>query len=289
MNILKSVNAVYRAGYTDYDGLDTFSVFPSRNIPLDALDPFLFLNHHGYQVYEPGNSGLPFGPHPHKGFETVTFIVEGDLVHKDSTGYSSNIRDGGIQWMTAGKGIIHSETSSEKFLQKGGPIEILQLWINLPSRLKNTPPHYIGLQKPELPEWSVDEDRVAITLVSGEWDGRKGPVPSLTDVTMATIRFKRDGALQVAVPQGKRVLFYVIRGKLNVNGSEAIMHELVEFGNEEGAIEVKASEDSLLLFGYASPTGEPIAASGPFVMNTQEEIRQAFVEYHEGKMGVWKH
>ena len=107
--MIKTIRAIYQAGYTDYDGLDTYRVMPTRNLPIDALDPFLFLNHHGHQVYQPNNQGLPFGPHPHKGFETVTFIVEGDLVHKDSTGFTSNIKAGGIQWMTAGKGIIHSE------------------------------------------------------------------------------------------------------------------------------------------------------------------------------------
>jgi redox-sensitive bicupin YhaK (pirin superfamily) len=108
---------------------------------MEGLDPFIFLNHHGPQTYRPQNQGLPFGPHPHRGFETVTFILEGDIMHQDTGGYKSTIAAGGIQWMTAGSGLIHSEVSSGEFKSQGGPLEILQLWLNLPARYKMTPPH----------------------------------------------------------------------------------------------------------------------------------------------------
>ena len=286
---IKTIKAVYRAGYTDYEGLATYAVMPTRNVPIDALDPFLFLNHHGLQTYGPDNPGLPFGPHPHKGFETVTFIIEGDLVHKDSTGFNSNIRAGGIQWMTAGRGIIHSETSSEEFQAAGGEIEILQLWLNLPARLKNVAPNYVGLQKDEIPQIPFDNAAVLVNQVSGDWGENKAPVQSLSDVHLSTIQFKKGGTLKVDVPTNRTVLFYVIRGAVMVNGSEAEMHDLVEFDHEGSAIEIIANEDSLIFFGHAQPNGEPIAAHGPFVMNTQEEIRQAFVDYQQGKFGVWPH
>src|SRR5439155_27053283 len=144
---MKIIKAKHKAEHEPIADLVTYRAMPTRMMPMNELDPFIFLNHHGWQQYPPNNAGLPFGPHPHKGFETVTFIIEGDLVHKDSTGYTSNIKKGGIQWMMAGSGIIHAELSSEEFKQNGGPVEILQLWLNLPSRLKNTAPHYIGLQK----------------------------------------------------------------------------------------------------------------------------------------------
>jgi redox-sensitive bicupin YhaK (pirin superfamily) len=114
---------------------------------MNLLDPFIFLNHHGRQKYLPNNHGLPFGPHPHRGFETVTFILEGDLMHKDSSGASSIITEGGVQWMTAGKGLIHAEISSDVFKAKGGPLELLQLWINLPAKFKMTEPKYTGTAK----------------------------------------------------------------------------------------------------------------------------------------------
>jgi len=283
----KTVHAIYRAGYTDYDGLDTYRVMPTRNVPIDALDPFLFLNHHGRQVFNPQNAGLPFGPHPHKGFETVTFIVEGDLVHKDSTGYTSNIKAGGIQWMTAGSGIIHSELSSEAFKQNGGGVEILQLWVNLPSRLKNTAPHYIGLQKEEVPEVPLGNGNGVVHLVSGSWNGIQAPIQSLADVHLSTIELQKGAQQDVLVPADRTVLFYIIKGSVQVNGEEAQMHDLVEFNREGENIRMQALENTLLLFGHAAPTNEPIVAHGPFVMNTQEEIRQAFVEYQQGKFGVW--
>jgi len=285
---MRSVKAIYRASYTDYDGLATYRVMPTNNVPIDALEPFIFLNHHGPQVYGPNNEGLPFGPHPHKGFETVTFILAGDIVHKDSSGFSSTIQAGGVQWMTAGRGIIHSENSSREFIQQGGPLEILQLWVNLPARFKNTPPNYIGLQKEQIPVVMLDEDKVQIHLVSGTWQQQAAPIQSLSHVSLSWVDIKKNGNYSVHIPATNTVLFYVIKGKVIVNGEAAESFELVEFANDAEAIEIKAEEDSIILLGYALPNAEPIAAHGPFVMNTQEEIRQAFVEYQQGKLGVWK-
>lgn len=285
---MRTVKAIYRASYTDYDGLATYRVMPTHNVPIDALEPFIFLNHHGPQLYPSHNTGLPFGPHPHKGFETVTFILAGDIVHKDSSGFSSTIQAGGIQWMTAGRGIIHSENSSAEFMQHGGPLEILQLWINLPARLKNAPPHYIGLQKEQIPVITVDDDKVHIHLVSGTWAQQQGPVQSLSDVSLSWVDMKKNGHYTFSVPKGNTLLFYVIKGKITVNDEAAESFELVEFDNDAEDIAVQAEEDSVILLGYAQPNAEPIAAHGPFVMNTQEEIRQAFVDYQQGKLGVWK-
>jgi quercetin 2,3-dioxygenase len=288
MNDMRTVNAIYRASYTDYEGLDTYRVMPTRNVPIDALDPFLFLNHHGPQRYPPQNAGLPFGPHPHKGFETVTLIIKGDLVHKDSTGYSSNIKAGGIQWMTAGRGIIHSETSSDLFRRQGGEVEILQLWVNLPARFKQVEPHYVGLQPPEVPEVEV-QPGVTMHLVSGVWGTHKAPVQSLSDVHLCTIEFKREGNYSTSIASERTILFYVIQGDLTVNGQEAEVHDLVEFQNKGERLDIQGQAGTLLLLGHALPTREPIAAQGPFVMNSQEEIRQAFVDYQQGKFGVWGH
>ena len=140
--------------------LVTFRALPTSSVSMNQLDPFIFLNHHGWQHYPPNNNGLPFGPHPHRGFETVTFILEGDLMHRDSSGGGSVIHAGGVQWMTAGSGLIHAEISSPEFKKKGGPLEILQLWINLPAKFKMTPPAYTGLQKDEIPVVQWDDGKV---------------------------------------------------------------------------------------------------------------------------------
>jgi redox-sensitive bicupin YhaK (pirin superfamily) len=261
---------------------------PTRNIPIETLEPFIFLNHHGHQVYTPNNAGLPFGPHPHKGFETVTFIVEGDLVHKDSTGYTSNIKAGGIQWMTAGSGIIHSELSSDEFKKNGGGIEMLQLWLNLPAQFKNAAPNYIGLQKDQVPTLTLQNGKVEVNLVSGAWEQTKAPIQSLADVHLSTIKLNEGAQLDVTIAAERTVLFYVIKGNIQVNNETAETHDLVEFNKEGDMITIQAQENTLLLLGHALPNNEPIVAHGPFVMNTQEEIRQAFVEYQQGKLGVWQ-
>ena len=145
----KTVVALHAAQRDDIGDLVTRRPVPAPALP--QVDPFLFLNHHGPQTYGPDNAGLPFGPHPHRGFETVTFILEGELAHRDSAGHESIIRAGGVQWMTAGSGLIHAEVSPEGFLQTGGPLELLQLWVNLPSHLKMSRPRYIGLQRGQIP------------------------------------------------------------------------------------------------------------------------------------------
>lgn len=287
--VMSQVNAIYRAGYTDYNGLDTFRAMPGRNVPIETLEPFIFLNHHGPQKFPANNRGLPFGPHPHKGFETVTFIVDGELVHQDSTGFSSNIKSGGIQWMTAGRGIIHSETSSDTFKKQGGNVEILQLWINLPSTLKSVPPAYVGLQAGDIPVIENDGEKATVKLVSGTWGNTLAPIQSLSGIQLSTIALEKSGSIELNAREDHAILFYVVKGKLQVNGEFAEKHDLIEFDREGGKIRLFAEEEALIIYGSAKPSGEPIFAQGPFVMNSQEEIRQAFVEYQEGKFGVWNH
>src|SRR5450759_363315 len=138
---MKTIKANHKAEYEPIADLVTYRAMPTNHVAMNQLDPFIFLNHHGWQEYSPNNNGLPFGPHPHRGFETVTFILEGDLTHKDSSGATSVIKAGGVQWMTAGSGLVHAEISSDEFKKKGGPLEILQLWVNLPAKHKMTQPN----------------------------------------------------------------------------------------------------------------------------------------------------
>jgi hypothetical protein len=178
----RTIHALHPAGRDDIADLQTRRPLPGPGI--DSLDPFLFLNHHGPQTYPPMNGGLPFGPHPHRGFETVTFILAGDLLHRDSGGHQSVIRAGGVQWMTAGRGLVHAELSSGQFMREGGPLEILQLWVNLPAALKMTQPRYTGLQKDQIP--ALSRDGATVSLVAGLLEGRRGPIEPLTGVQMMT-------------------------------------------------------------------------------------------------------
>jgi redox-sensitive bicupin YhaK (pirin superfamily) len=247
---------------------------PLPNEEHEQLDPFLFLNHHGPQVYPPGNRGLPFGPHPHRGFETVTFIVEGSLLHRDTGGHESVIGAGGVQWMTAGRGLEHAELSPEEFLRDGGPLEILQLWVNLPARLKMTEPRYVGLQRDEIP--AID----GVHLISGTYAGRTGPIESLTDVHLMTVDV--NGRVTLPAPRGRTVFLYVVRGEIGI----ASAFQLVELNDDGDSVEIEGN--ALLLFGHAAPYGEPVVARGPFVMNTQAEIIQAYRDYQAGRFRLQK-
>ncbi|MFN3838371.1 MAG: pirin family protein [Brevundimonas sp.] len=250
---------------------------------LDQVDPFLFLNHHGPQTYAPGNNGLPFGPHPHRGFETVTFILDGELAHNDSGGGESIIKAGGIQWMTAGSGLIHAELSPAAFKRDGGPMEILQLWVNLPSRLKMTKPDYVGLQAPDIPTFTT-EAGVTVEPVSGEWLGVKAPIQSLIDIHLAVVRLPAGAAFQTPVSPGRNVFFYGIKGRVSVAGTTVPEWHLAALSDGD-AVEITAETDAVVLLGHAEPIGEPVFSHGPFVMNTRDEIIQAIQDYQSGKFG----
>jgi redox-sensitive bicupin YhaK (pirin superfamily) len=251
---------------------------------LDQMDPFLFLNHHGPQTYPANNRGLPFGPHPHRGFETVTFILDGELAHNDSAGGESIIKAGGIQWMTAGSGLIHAELSPAAFKREGGPMEILQLWVNLPSRLKMTKPDYVGLQAADIPSFTTDDGRVTVEPVSGRWGDVTAPIQSLIDIQLAVLKFRPGGTFDAPVARGRTVFLYVVAGSVAVAGTPVQPWNLIALGDGD-AVRIEASSDAVILLGHAEPIGEPVASHGPFVMNTREEILQAITDYNAGKFG----
>jgi redox-sensitive bicupin YhaK (pirin superfamily) len=282
---MRTIKTTHKAVFDPIDDLITYRAMPTPLMTMNELDPFIFLNHHGFQQYPPYNNGLPFGPHPHRGFETVTFILEGDLVHKDSHSGESIIKAGGIQWMTAGSGLIHAEVSSEAFKETGGPLEILQLWINLPARFKMTPPNYIGLQKNEIPEVPL-ADGITAHIVSGTWSGVEAPIKPLTDIHLAWIDFKKFGQATFRVPLDKNILLYVIKGQVKVNNVPIPYHYLVEFSHDDEIIMLQPEDEAIVLFGYATPFNEPFVAYGPFVMNTREEITQAYEDYDRGLFGL---
>ena len=213
----RTVRHIHPSGRDDIGDLVTRRAIPGPGI--DHLDPFLFLNHHGPQDYPPNNRGLPFGPHPHRGFETVTFILDGELSHLDSGGHESVIHPGGVQWMTAGSGLVHAELSPASFKREGGPLEILQLWINLPARLKMSRPAYRGLEAPDIPV--VQLPGATLRLVSAEWNGMKGAIEPLADIRLMLIELAAGGRLDLPVAQGREIFLYVVRGEAEVSGTTA--------------------------------------------------------------------
>jgi redox-sensitive bicupin YhaK (pirin superfamily) len=277
----KTITRRHAAMRDDIADLTTRRPVPGANI--EQVDPFLFLNHHGPQVYQPRNRGLPFGPHPHRGFETVTFILTGELAHRDSAGHESVIKEGGIQWMTAGSGLVHAEISPEEFKRAGGPLEILQLWVNLPPKMKMVAPRYIGLQRPEIPQIATPDGKGTVNLVSGTWNGRAGAMRPLYDVFLCWVELAAGGRVSFPDVAARNVFLYVVRGSVDIAGAEGPHYHLLEMSEAGDTVDIEAKTDAVLLVGHAEPIGAPVVSYGPFVMNTREEIIQAIRDYEAGK------
>lgn len=265
--------------------LQTRRAFPTGALP--DLNPFLFLNHHGPQQYGPNNAGLPFGPHPHKGFETLTFIEEGQLAHRDSTGGAHVSGPGGVQWMTAGSGIVHTEVSPEAFKREGGPCHLLQLWMNLPAAQKGVAPKYTSVE----PEWltSARGEGWQLQVISGitEVDGAavQGPIDSLTGLFTSRLRLERGSAFTFRVPPGRTLLAYPVSGAVRCGDATLKPFATPVFDRDGGDLLLEALEDSTVLLCHGDPIAEPVVAYGPFVMNTEAEVHTAFAEYRAGKYG----
>lgn len=280
----KSIKFIIGVSSQPIGEMRMFQPLPSQEV--EHLDPFLLLHHHGPHTFEAYNQGLPFGPHPHRGFETLTYIYEGSIEHADSQGFRSIINEGGIQWMTAGRGIVHSENIPKEMREQGGKLEIIQLWMNLPSHLKMTPPAYQGFQKEEIPVVSSDDSLVKSQLISGEFRGQKGCAYSITELFMANVVAQKGGKETFTVPEDHHILFYVLEGELLVNGRIAFSHQLVEFQKDGANIDVEAQTNARFIIGSGKPFDEPIVSHGPFVMNSTTEILQAMRDYQMGKMGM---
>ncbi len=263
-----------------------FMLQPLPSHDVDALDPFLLLHHHGPHTFAPYNQGLPFGPHPHRGFETLTFIYEGDIEHADSQGFTSTIHSGGVQWMTAGRGIVHSENISAQMRENGGNMEIIQLWMNLPKKLKMTPPNYQGFQSAEIPVVKSTDGLVENQVISGVLAGVAGAAKSLTGLQIYNVKAQKGAQFTYPVDADTNVLFYVLNGELKVNGKLATGRQMVIFDTKAGDIEIEADTESRFIVCIGNVINEPVVSQGPFVMNTTSEILQAIRDYQMGKMGV---
>jgi redox-sensitive bicupin YhaK (pirin superfamily) len=283
---MRNILSIHNAVNEPIADLKTHRAMPTRT--LDSIDPFLFLNHHGPQVYPPNNHGLPFGPHPHRGFETVTFVLDGDIYHKDSGGNQGTILPGGVQWMTAGSGLIHSEVSSESFKKNGGKLEILQLWVNLPAMHKMEKPAYKDLQKEDIPTVTESGGKALVQVVSGAWHGTEAAYQSICDVHLSLLHMEEGAIISTKIETPRNIFFYVVHGKVNVSGKDVKQQHIAKFDHNDSSLQIKATTNSLVLLGHALPFNEPVVSQGPFVMNSEEEIKQAFNDYRAGKMGVWQ-
>lgn len=252
---------------------------------LSHVDPFLLLHHAGPVTIEAGShprtEGVP--PHPHRGFEPVTFILKGGVHHRDSRGNDSVIGPGGVQWMTAGMGVVHSERPPAELARTGGEQELIQLWVNLPARHKMVQPRYIGLEAADIP--TAEFPGVKIQVVAGTVNGVEGPVHAHSPLTASLIRFDERADLALDLPEGHRGLLYVVEGGLTANGSPVPHLHLAEFG-PQGDLALSSDGPAVVLALSGEPLGEPVVKSGPYVMNTQTQILEAMRDAQMGKMGI---
>jgi redox-sensitive bicupin YhaK (pirin superfamily) len=247
-------------------------------------NPFIVLHHAGPVTIAPGEQSR-IHPHPHRGFSPYTFMLQGEGYHRDNAGNNEMIKAGGVQWMFAGKGILHSEGPTKELLAKGGVQELVQLWINAPKANKWDKPFYQAAGKEQLPE-VLKQDGVSLRLASGEYDGQTGPIQNFTPVISVVGEISAGKQVVFPATPGYWALLYIIKGKVVVNEEQAVaLHNLIVFSKEQDEFSITATEDSQVLFLSAEPLDEPVAAKDNYVMNTPEEIEQAIEDYKNGVFG----
>lgn len=283
---MKNVHSIHRQGEGHWvgDGFPVHTVFHYEERP--ELSPFILLDHAGPARFEPVEKQLGVGWHPHRGFETVTVVFDGEVDHQDTAGNGGRIGPGEVQWMTAGSGLLHKEMHSREFSRTGGRFEVLQLWVNLPAKSKMTAPRYQTLQVQDIPVVALAHDAGSVRVIAGEFSGKRGPAKTFTPVTVLDVRLRAGSRAKLDLRDGYTAAIYVLKGKVRFNGTEnASETELVIFEREGDAVEIEAATDATLFVMNGEPIEEPVVGHGPFVMNTSQEIRQAFVDFHYGRMG----
>jgi quercetin 2,3-dioxygenase len=268
------------------DGFRVYNYFPSGYAIRDKVSPFLMLDFNAEYDFGPSDKPKGVDVHPHKGFETVTIAYKGSIEHYDSTGNHGIINAGDVQWMTAGSGILHKEFHESNFAKTGGAFEMVQLWVNLPKKDKLTQPNYQDIRFDDMPTIALADRAGIVKVIAGNFNGHKGKANTFTDINLFNIHLNTYGHCSFSIPENHNTMLLVIEGKLEVNGNPAEQHSFVLFKNEGEVIDIKAKEKSVVLVLSGDPIDEPIAQYGPFVMNTQEELQEAFREFQSGKFGT---
>jgi redox-sensitive bicupin YhaK (pirin superfamily) len=269
------------------DGFPVRSLF-SYSRDADLHDPFLLLDYALPFEFPPGTAPRGVGEHPHRGFETVTIVYQGELAHRDSGGNRGKIGPGDVQWMTAASGVVHEEFHSEAFTRSGGTFEVAQLWVNLPAKQKMSPPRYQELRDRNIPRVNLKGDAGTARVIAGEFAGAIGPAQTVTPIILCDLEFAGGRSTQLELPSGYTTMLVVQRGELVLSGSDSARDvALVLFDRTGQQIEIDCVKETRALLLCGEPIGEPVVGQGPFVMNTREEIRQAMIDYQTGRMGTF--
>ncbi|CAM5494238.1 pirin family protein [Rhodanobacter lindaniclasticus] len=267
------------------DGFPVRSLFSYSGLGRH-LSPFLLLDHAQPTRFEPAARPRGVGQHPHRGFETVTIVYQGEVAHQDSTGAGGTIGPGDVQWMTAGAGIVHEEFHSPAFTERGGTIEMVQLWVNLPARDKLTEPGYQTILDKQIPLVALPDDAGRVRVIAGEFDGHRGPARSFTPMDVLDLRINQGATAQLPTREGHTLALVVLHGTVLVNGSDVAREgQLVHLDRAGSGVQIEANTDASVLWLSGEPIDEPVVGYGPFVMNSQAEIAQAIDDFNAGRFG----
>ncbi len=284
---MKKVLGVYSAPRSHWvgDGFPVRSLFSYQSHG-QPLSPFLLLDYAGPADFTPAGRPRGVGQHPHRGFETVTLVYQGEVAHRDSTGQGGVIGPGDVQWMTAGAGILHEEFHSEAFTQAGGTLEMAQLWVNLPAKDKRAAPAYQAILAQDIPTVALPGNAGTLRVIAGEYRGQAGPARTFTPMQVWDLRLAQGGASDLALPEGWSAALAVLHGSVTLNGGTAVgVAQLAVLDSAGQGVAVEADNDAVVLLLSGEPIDEPIVGYGPFVMNSQEEIAQAIADFNNGRFG----
>ncbi len=284
---MKKILGIYSAPRPHWvgDGFPVRSLF-SYTSHGAHLSPFLLLDYAGPAQFTPAARPRGVGEHPHRGFETVTIVYQGEVEHRDSTGAGGRIGPGDVQWMTAAGGILHEEFHSEAFTRQGGTLEMVQLWVNLPAKDKMAEPGYQTLLDRDIPSVDLPAGAGRVRVIAGEFGGRSGPARTHTPMDVWDVRLNQGAAARFSVKAGRALALVVLHGTVLVNGSEVAREaQLVQLDREGSDVTIEANTDASLLLLSGDPIDEPIVGHGPFVMNSRAEIVQAMADFNSGRFG----
>ncbi len=268
------------------DGFRVHNFFPNNYIDKKRMSPFLLMDYNSKIDFSASETPRGVGVHPHRGFETVTIAYHGRIAHHDSAGNSGVIGEGDVQWMTAASGLLHKEYHEKTYSQQGGPFQMVQLWVNLPAKDKMSAPKYQELTKASIPSVKLDDQGSVMELIAGEFKGTKGAAFTFTPMNVFNARLKEQATVNFELPQHFNTGFLVVEGEIEVQGTKVSTDHFVLFDNDGTNIELKALSNAVVLILSGEPINEPIAQYGPFVMNTWDELEQAFKDVNAGKFGV---
>lgn len=269
------------------DGFRVHNFIPSGyRMDMKRMDPFIMMDYNSTYAFPPSDKPKGVGVHPHRGFETVTIAYKGKVAHHDSSGGGGVIGEGDIQWMTAASGVLHKEYHEEKWSEKGGDFQMVQLWVNLPKKYKMSAPKYQAIRYEDINRHQLENNSGQIEVIAGEYKGTQGVASTFTPINMLNAKLNKGGKVDFHFPANYNTVLLVLEGNIVINGNEKTPTDhLALMANDGESFELEATDDAVVLVLSGEPINEPIAAHGPFVMNTKEELKEAFNDFNNGKFG----